>query len=117
MSSWLRRRTRDEPWSGRRRTLRRWGSRLTSVAICVVALAGCATGPPKPAYLPTIPARPTWSEDQIRGHEAEGRSYVIVEYGWWLELSEFVLRLESELRGACLALGGTDADCRVPPQP
>jgi hypothetical protein len=44
--------------------------------------------------------------------DVEGRTYVILAEPDWLSTGGYILALQRQLTAACLALGGTEEQCR-----
>ena len=84
---------------------------LLAAWISLIA-SGCALTPAGPPFLPTFPAVPEFVMRPLP-LTSDGREYVIVAQPDWLTLGGYILELERQLIGACLALGGSAARCHV----
>lgn len=85
--------------------------RALPLLVLLIFVTGCAVAPA--AYLPTFPPDPQLN-DEIRGVQDErGVKYVVIRLDDWLNIGQWILAVEKELKAACLALGNTNEACHV----
>lgn len=88
------------------------------LALILLATSACATAAGPSPYRVTIPPRPSLQQRPTVGEcEAGGLPGRCLVF-WlpdWEAIRQWHLTLEHELTGACLALGGTESDCRAGP--